>query len=44
MLAERIGISQPTLAKLEKANANPRKSTLKKVADAMGIKPAQLNV
>ncbi len=44
ILAERIGISQPTLAKLEKANANPRKSTLKKVADAMGIKPAQLNV
>ncbi len=44
VLADRIGISQPTLAKLEKADANPRKSTLKKIADAMGIKPAQLDV
>ena len=43
-LADRIGISQPTLAKLEKSDANPRKSTLKRIADAMGIKPAQLDV
>ena len=44
VLADRIGISQPTLAKLEKADANPRKSTLKKIANAMGIKLAQLDV
>ena len=43
-LSDRIGISQPTLAKLEKADANPRKSTLKKIAAALGIKPAQLDV
>ena len=43
-LANRMGISQPTLAKLERADANPRKNTLRKIADAMGIKPAQLDV
>ena len=44
VLADRIGISQPTLAKLEKTDANPRKSTLKRIADALGIKPSQLDV
>ncbi len=44
VLADQIGISQPTLAKLEKADANPRKSTLKRIADAMGIKLTQLDV
>lgn len=44
VLADRIGISQPTLANLEKAGANPRKSTLKKIAEALGIKLAQLDL
>ncbi len=43
-LAERMGVSQPSLAKLESPAANPRKSTLKKVADAMGIELGQLDI
>lgn len=42
-LAQRAGLSQPALARLEKADANPRTSTLKKLADAMGITVAQLS-
>ena len=41
-LAERAGIKQPALARLEKTESNPRKSTLKKIADAMGISLEQL--
>ena len=36
-LAKRTGIKQPALTRLEKADVNPRKSTLKKIADAMDI-------
>lgn len=43
-LAQRLNISQPALAKLEKPDAKPRKSTLVKVAAALGIKLAQLDV
>jgi len=42
-LAQRAGLSQPTLARLEKASARPRTSTLKKLAAAMGITVAQLS-
>lgn len=41
-LAKRLKISQPALAKLEKPDANPRKSTLKKVAAALGLEVEQL--
>lgn len=41
-LAARMGVSQAAVAKLEKTDANPRGATLKKVAEAMGISPAQL--
>jgi len=41
-LAERLQISQPALAKLEKPDSNPRKSTLKKVAAALGLELEQL--
>ena len=43
-LAERMGVSQPSLAKLESPAANPRKNTLKKVAQAMGIELGQLDI
>lgn len=43
-LADRLQISQPALAKLEKPDANPRRSTLKKVAEALGIAVEQLEV
>ncbi len=42
-LAQRAGLSQPTLARLEKADSRPRTSTLKKLAMAMGITIAQLS-
>lgn len=42
--SSRMDISQPSLAKLEKPDANPRKSTLKKVADALGIELGQLDI
>lgn len=41
-LASRSGIKQPALARLEKSDANPRRSTLKKIADAMNITVEQL--
>ena len=41
-LAKRSGIKQPSLARLEKTDANPRKSTLKKISDALNISVEQL--
>ncbi len=43
-LAARMGVSQAAVAKLEKPNAKPRVATLKKVAEALGISPTQLDV
>ncbi|MCZ7667949.1 MAG: helix-turn-helix domain-containing protein [Chloroflexi bacterium] len=42
-LAQRAGISQPALARLEKNDAKPRAATLKKLAAAMDITVAQLS-
>ncbi len=42
-LAARMGITQPALAQIEAAT-KPRKVTLKKVADALGIRLDQLHV
>ncbi len=43
-LATRMGVSQAAVAKLERPDAKPRGATLKKVAEALGISPAQLDV
>lgn len=42
-LAEKSGMSQPALARLEKSDANPRTATLKKLAKALKITPEQLS-
>ncbi len=41
-LATKAGIKQPTLARMEKPESTPRKSSLSKLADAMGIIVEQL--
>ena len=43
-LADRMGVSQAAIAKLEKPNAKPRSATLGKVAAALGISITQLDV
>lgn len=43
-LAVRMGVSQAAVAKLERPDAKPRSATLKKIAEALGISPAQLDV
>jgi DNA-binding XRE family transcriptional regulator len=43
-LAAKLGVSQAAVAKLEKPNAKPRRVTLAKVAAALGIAPADLDV
>lgn len=42
-LAEQAGISQPALARIEKSDAKPRLSTLKKLAAVLGISVDQLS-
>jgi predicted transcriptional regulator len=41
-LAEKAGMKQSALARLENGNFKPRKSTLKKIAQALGIELDQL--
>jgi DNA-binding XRE family transcriptional regulator len=41
-LAAKAGIKQPALARIEKPDVNPRKSSLIKLADAMGLTVEQL--
>jgi DNA-binding XRE family transcriptional regulator len=41
-LADRAGISQPGLARIEKPDSRPRLATLKKLAEAMDISVEQL--
>jgi len=41
-LAAKANLKQPALARLEKSDANPGKSTLKKIADALEITVEQL--
>ncbi len=36
-LAVKAGVTQPAIAKLERAGASPREATLKKLAKAMGL-------
>lgn len=42
--AERIGVSQSAFAQMEKSEGSPRVATLKKIADAFGIKLEQLQL
>jgi len=41
-LASKAGMKQSALARLESSTANPRKATLKKLAEAMGLTVDQL--
>ena len=41
-LANRMGVTQPAVAQLEKAGAKPQKRTLVKAAKALGVQVAQL--
>jgi len=43
-LAARIGVSQAAVAKLEKPTAKPRRATLEKIAEALGISIEILDV
>lgn len=42
MLSEKANVSQPSLVRLENRVGKPRKSTMEKLADAMGLSVAQL--
>lgn len=41
-LAAKAGMTQSALARLERSNASPRKATLSKLAEALGISVEQL--
>ena len=41
-LAERAGVSQPAIAKIERPGSSPRRATLEKLAGAMGLSVEQL--
>ena len=41
-LASKVGMKQPALARLESGGGKPRKETLSKLADALGIDVEQL--
>jgi len=36
-VAERMGITQPALSQLEAASARPRRGTLRRLAEALGV-------
>lgn len=41
-LAEKAGIAPNTVARLERNETEPHMSTVRKLADALGVKPARL--
>ena len=41
-VSRRVGMSQPAYAKIEKRGSNPRTTTLRKLANALGISLEQL--
>jgi transcriptional regulator with XRE-family HTH domain len=41
-LAARTGIAQPTINRIERGHTTPHASTIRKLAVALGIDPAQL--
>jgi transcriptional regulator with XRE-family HTH domain len=42
MLAERSGVSRPTIARLERGDEEARFSTIHKLAAALGVEPSAL--
>jgi transcriptional regulator with XRE-family HTH domain len=42
MLAERSGISRPTIARLERGDEEARFTTIWKLAAALGVEPGEL--
>ncbi len=41
-IAEKAGMKQPSLARIEKGNSKPQQATLQRLADAMGLNLEQL--
>ena len=41
-LAQRTGISEATLSRIENSLQRPRISTVRKIADALGVRPEEL--
>jgi transcriptional regulator with XRE-family HTH domain len=41
-LAERAGVTTATVARIERDEIEPRMTTLRKLADALGVEPAEL--
>jgi transcriptional regulator with XRE-family HTH domain len=41
-LAEKAGVSRATLARIETGQNEPYPSTVRKIADALGVEPEQL--
>jgi len=41
-VARRLGISQPALSQLESIDARPRRATLRRLAEALGVRVEQL--
>jgi len=41
-LAERAGVTTATVARIERDEIEPRMTTLRKLADALGVEPADL--
>lgn len=41
-LAQRAGISPTTVLNLEKEQAEPQRRTIRKIANALGVEPAEL--
>jgi transcriptional regulator with XRE-family HTH domain len=42
LLAQEAGLSYPTVARIEKDRVEPHLGTIKKLADALGVDPAEL--
>ncbi len=41
-LAEQAGVTTATVARIERDEIEPRMTTLRKLADALGVEPAEL--
>ena len=42
MLAERSGVSRPNIARLERGDEEARFTTIRKLAEALGVEPGEL--
>lgn len=40
--AQRVGISQNALSRIETGHSRPRMATIRKIAEALGVPPTQL--